>query len=66
MFPPSNFEFIVTTAAPIHTSTNTSANSGPPSFELSALSVDPCRIVAMKVHSNNGPHKSPVKDKLTD
>lgn len=31
MLPPSNFEFNVTTIAPIQTITNTCANSGPPS-----------------------------------
>ena len=56
MFPPSSFEFNVTIIAPIHTMTNTSANSGPPS----SLAVDdPCRTVAINVHSINGPQRSP-------
>lgn len=45
IFPPNSFEFNVTTIDPIHTITNTSANSGPPSFELSAASVEPCNIL---------------------
>lgn len=61
MFPPSSFEFTVTTIAPIQTITKTSANSGPPSF---ILSEDPCKIVAINVHSTNGPHKSHSLSKL--
>lgn len=57
MFPPNSLEFNVTTIAPIQTITNTSANSGPPSFECASFA-DPCRIVAIKVHNTNGPHKS--------
>lgn len=56
ILPPSSFEFSVTIAAPIHTITNTCANSGPPSYMLSA---EPCSIVAIKVQSTSGPHKSP-------
>lgn len=37
IFPPKSLEFKVTIIEPIQTITNTSANSGPPSFELSAL-----------------------------
>lgn len=61
IFPPNSLELIVTIAAPIHTSTNTSANSGPPSLVLSARSVEPWSMVAMSVQSNNGPHRSPEK-----
>lgn len=43
MLPPKSFEFNVTTIEPIHTITNTWANSGPPSLELFAES--PCRIL---------------------
>lgn len=59
MLPPNNFEFNVTIIAPIHTITNTSANSGPPSYCLSVDS-EPCKIVAINVHRTNGPHRSPV------
>lgn len=58
IFPPSSFEFSVTIIAPIHTITNTCANSGPPSYCVSDV---PCNIVAMNVHRINGPHKSPTK-----
>lgn len=45
ILPPNNLEFNVTTIDPIHTITKTSANSGPPSFELNAVSEGPCRIL---------------------
>lgn len=48
-------------AAPIQTITNTSANSGPPSFMSSAV---PCNIVAMNVQRIRGPHKSPRVEKI--
>lgn len=44
IFPPSNLEFNVTTIEPIQTITNTSANSGPPSFEF-VVSAEPCNIL---------------------
>lgn len=47
MLPPKSLEFNVTIMDPIHTITNTSANSGPPSLELSAVSDDPCNILFM-------------------
>lgn len=58
MFPPNNLEFSVTIIEPIHTMTNTSANSGPPSLELSAV-LEPCKIMAMSVHKKRGPQRSP-------
>jgi hypothetical protein len=45
MFPPRSLELRVTTIEPIQTITKTSANSGPPSFELSAVSAEPCNIL---------------------
>lgn len=60
IFPPSNLEFNVTINEPIHTRTNTSANSGPPSLELGFLSAVPCKTVAIKVHSSKGPQRSPI------
>lgn len=62
MLPPSSFEFNVTTIAPIHTITKTSANSGPPSFVFPSL--EPWRIVAMNVHSTSGPQRSHSFSKL--
>lgn len=56
IFPPNSFEFNVTIIAPIHTITNTCANSGPPSCPVSE---EPCNIVAINVHSIKGPHRSP-------
>ena len=47
MLPPNNLLFKVTIMDPIHTMTNTSANSGPPSFE-SADSAEPCKILKRK------------------
>lgn len=47
IFPPNNFEFMVTIIDPIQTITNTSANSGPPSLEF-ASSADPCKILQKK------------------
>lgn len=43
MFPPRSFELRVTIMEPIHTITKTSENSGPPTFELSAISAEPCK-----------------------
>lgn len=45
MLPPNNLEFNVTTIDPIHTITKTSANSGPPSLKLFAVSEEPCNIL---------------------
>lgn len=61
IFPPRSFELRVTIIAPIHTITNTCANSGPPSFTLSD---EPWSIVAINVHKINGPHKSPETSKI--
>lgn len=60
MLPPNSFEFKVTMAAPIHTITNTWANSGPPSY---CPAEEPCNIVAMNVHSTSGPHRSPKNNR---
>lgn len=81
ILPPNNFEFNVTTIEPIQTMTNTSANSGPPSFELPAV-LEPCKILntwsiklldkyiiytylAINVHNIKGPHRSPESTILT-
>lgn len=49
MLPPNNLEFNVTTIDPIHTITKTSANSGPPSLKLFAVSEEPCNILKQLV-----------------
>lgn len=60
MLPPRSLELSVTTADPIHTITNTSANCGPPSLMRS--SELPWRTIAMNVHRSKGPHRSPEMD----
>lgn len=49
MLPPSSLQFIVTIMAPIQTITNTSANSGPPSFAAGDES-EPWSTLENKLH----------------